>query len=81
MCLLLLMYFNLHNIKFLKYLDFHKWQGTFFDKFTKKNVILTNFPVILTGLGPQDLDLRSETETLNSETQICKNRSPDLQYC
>ncbi len=29
MCLLLLMYFNLHCIKqFLKYIDFYKWQGT-----------------------------------------------------
>ena len=29
------MYFNLHYIKwFLKYLDNHKWQGTFFDEFT-----------------------------------------------
>ncbi len=34
MCLLLLIYFDLHNIKnFLKYLDFYKWQGTFFEEF------------------------------------------------
>ncbi len=34
MCLLLLTYFNLHYFKyFLKYLDFYKWQGTFFDEF------------------------------------------------
>ncbi len=34
MCLLYLIYFNVHYIKYsLKYLDFHKWQGTFFDEF------------------------------------------------
>ena len=28
------MYFNVHYIKyFLKYCDFHKWQGSFFDEF------------------------------------------------
>ena len=33
--MLLLMYFILHYItEFLKYLDFFKWQGTFFDEFT-----------------------------------------------
>ena len=34
MCLFLLMYFDLHYIKqFFKYLNFCKWQGTFFDEF------------------------------------------------
>ena len=40
MCMFVLMYLNLHCIKqFLKYLDFCKWQGTFFDEFTSLNDI------------------------------------------
>ncbi len=39
MCLLLLMYFiQLYIKQFLKYCDFYKWQGTFFDEYIFNNV-------------------------------------------